>query len=273
MIRLPLAMMAWVIVSGIVESTGFTAAEPARSRVVGHRGLLLHAPENTLAGFQACLDLRLGFEFDVQKTKDGELVCIHDDDVKRTTGGTGKVAERTLAEIRQLDAGKWFDPKFAGEKVPTIDEVLKLVSDYKQHDVLIAVDLKAAGVEEDTVRLAARHAVLHRLLFIGLTIEDSAVRDRLKAASAKVKTAVVANKPDEFDTAVKAKNGDWVYFRYLPSKAEMAAVRAAGKKAFIAGKTVAGREESNWKEADALGIDGILTDHALDLANTIRSKR
>lgn len=249
------------------------AAEPQRPLVVAHRGLLLHAPENTLANFQACLDLRLGFEFDVQKTKDGELVCIHDDDVKRTTDGAGRVAELTLAEIRKLDAGRWFDKKFAGEKVPTIDEVLKLVSDYKQHEVLIAVDLKAADVEAEVVRLAEKHAVLHRLLFIGTTIEDSAVRDKLKTMSSKARTSVVANKPEEFDAALKATNGDWVYFRYLPPKAQMDAVRAAGKKAFIAGKTVAGHEVENWKAAADVGIDGILTDHALDLAATLRPKR
>ena len=67
-------------------------------------------------------------------------------DVIRTTNGTGKVSELTLEEIRRLDAGSWFDPKFAGEKVPTIEDVLKLVAEYQQHDVLIAVDLKAVGV-------------------------------------------------------------------------------------------------------------------------------
>ncbi len=89
--------------------------------IVAHRGLLRHAPENTLANFRACLELRLGFEFDVQRTKDGHLICIHDDTVDRTTNGTGKVADLTLEEIRQLDAGSWFDPKFAGEKAEYVE--------------------------------------------------------------------------------------------------------------------------------------------------------
>src|SRR2546426_3765520 len=59
--------------------------------LVAHRGLLKHAPENTLASFAACLELRLGFELDIRRTKDGHLVCLHDDDVRRTTNGTGKV--------------------------------------------------------------------------------------------------------------------------------------------------------------------------------------
>lgn len=137
------------------------AAEPPL--IVAHRGLLLHAPENTLANFRACLELRLGFKFDVDKTKDGHLVCSHDGTVERTTNGTGNVADLTLQEIRSLDAGGWFDSKFAGEKIPAIDEVLKLVAEYSEHTVLIAVDLKAEEVEQDVVRLAEKHKVLYQL--------------------------------------------------------------------------------------------------------------
>ena len=110
-----------------------------------------------MANFRACLELRLGFEFDVQRTKDGQLVCIHDDTVNRTTSGTGKVSDQTLDEIRRLDAGSWLDSKFAGEKVPTIEEVMKLIGEHRQQYVLIAVDLKAEGVEQEVVRLAEQH--------------------------------------------------------------------------------------------------------------------
>ena len=63
------------------------AADP-QPLIVARRGLLLHAPENTLANFRACLELRLGFEFDVERTKDGHLVCIHDGTVDRTTSAS-----------------------------------------------------------------------------------------------------------------------------------------------------------------------------------------
>src|SRR5205814_4104078 len=82
--------------------------------VVGHRGLLNEAPENTLANFRACLDLRLGFEFDVQRTKDGHLVCLHDSTLDRTTNGQGNVSEHSLDQIREPDAGRWFAPECAG---------------------------------------------------------------------------------------------------------------------------------------------------------------
>lgn len=144
--------------------------------IVGHRGLLLHSPENTLANFRACLDIRLGIEFDVRRTKDGHLVCMHDGTVDRTTNGKGKVAELTLEQIRQFDAGSWFDPRFAGEKVPTYEEIMQLLAQHPEKNFLVAVDIKVEDVEPDVVRLAEKHKVLHRLLFIGKTISEPAVR-------------------------------------------------------------------------------------------------
>jgi glycerophosphoryl diester phosphodiesterase len=249
------------------------AEELTRPLIVAHRGLLQHAPENTLSNFRACLELRLGFEFDVQRTKDGQLVCIHDDTVDRTTNGTGKVADLTLAEIRQLDAGGWFDPQFAGERIPTVDEVLALVADHRQQDVLIAVDLKAKAVEVDVVRLSENHKVLHRLLFIGTTISEPEVRARIKAASTKAQTATVANNADEFSKALAAPNTDCVYFRYLPPREQIEAVRDAGKQSFIAGTTVSGNVPESWWQAAAVGINGILTDYPFELRAMLRKNR
>lgn len=254
----------------LVVQAGTNASEPILPLIVGHRGLLLHAPENTLTNFRACLELRLGFEFDVQRTKDGALVCIHDATVDRTTNGTAKVADLTLAQLRELDAGSWFDPKFAGEKVPTVDEVLVLISEYKQHEVLIAVDLKAENVEEEVVRLAEKHGVLDRLLFIGRTITEPMARRTIRKASDKAHVATLARSPDEFSGALADPDSDWVYLRYLPSKEEMSTVRKAGKKAFISGPPMVGQVPDNWHQAVELGIDGILTDYPLNLRSTLR---
>jgi glycerophosphoryl diester phosphodiesterase len=257
----------------LVTDAAVRADDAPRTLVVGHRGLLRHAPENTLAGFRACLELRLGFEFDVARTKDGHLVCVHDNTVARTTDGTGTVSEMTLAQIRRLDAGRRFDRKFAGERVPTVEEVLKLVAEYKKHEVLIAVDLKTEGVEEEVVRLAEKHGVLHRLLFIGRTITDPSVRQRIKQASTHAHTAAVANNAGEFPKALAAPDADWVYFRFLPTQEQMDAVRRKGKRAFIAGRTVAGNLPDNWRAVAGTGMDGVLTDYPLELATTLREKR
>ncbi|MCB9921854.1 MAG: hypothetical protein H6822_06715 [Planctomycetaceae bacterium] len=246
------------------------AANAAEPLIVAHRGLLRHAPENTLANFRACLELRLGFEFDIERTKDGHLICIHDGTVDRTTNGTGKVSDLTLEQIQELDAGSWFDPKFAGEPIPTVDEVLRLVADFKQHDVLIAVDLKAENVGRDVVRLAEKHGVLHRLLFIGRTITEPELRKQIKGASTKAHTAAVANNAEEFPKALAAPNADWVYVRFLPTKEQIEAIHQVGKKSFIAGPTVAGNLPDSWQHCADVGLDAILADYPLELRTTLR---
>ena len=107
----------------LVSSLDGRADDRLQPLVVAHRGLLLDAPENTLANIRACLALRVGFELDVQRSADAQLVCIHDDTVDRTTDGSGRVGDMTLEQLKLLDAGRWFAPKFRGERIPTLDEV------------------------------------------------------------------------------------------------------------------------------------------------------
>ncbi|WP_298827501.1 glycerophosphodiester phosphodiesterase [uncultured Planococcus sp.] len=116
---------------------------------IAHRGASGHAPENTMEAFQKGFEMKSDYiEIDVQMTKDGELVVIHDTTVNRTTDGTGKVGDLTLEEIRQLDAGSWFSEAYAGEGVPTFEEVL----DAFRGKVGILIELKAPelypGIEE-----------------------------------------------------------------------------------------------------------------------------
>ena len=101
-------------------------AGPCRGPFISaHRGYSAVAPENTLVALEAALSARAHVaEIDVKMTKDGQLVLMHDATLDRTTDGHGPVSALTLAEIRTLDAGRWFDRKFAGTRVPTLDEVL-----------------------------------------------------------------------------------------------------------------------------------------------------
>ncbi len=97
--------------------------------VVGHRGAKMRAPENTLAGFRAAKRLGAGWvELDAKLTRDGIPVVIHDETLERTTDGAGRVDSATLKEIRFLDAGRWFAPEYAGEKVPTLAEALQVIA-------------------------------------------------------------------------------------------------------------------------------------------------
>ena len=96
-----------------------------------HRGLSRVAPENTIASFE--MAARAGFqglETDAQLTSDGHWVVIHDSRVDRTTNGTGSVMNMTLSQLRELDAGSWFDPYYSAEKIPTLDEYLRVCRVY-----------------------------------------------------------------------------------------------------------------------------------------------
>ena len=99
------------------------------TNLIAHRGYSAMAPENTLASFQAALEQPIvGVEFDVHLSADGIPVVIHDGTVDRTSNGQGKVAEKTVAQLQALDAGSWFDSRFAQETIPTLEEVLDLFS-------------------------------------------------------------------------------------------------------------------------------------------------
>jgi glycerophosphoryl diester phosphodiesterase len=96
------------------------------TKIFAHRGASGTHPENTMAAFQEAYRAQAdGIEFDVQLTKDGIPVVIHDETVDRTSNGTGWVKDLTLTELKSLDAGSWFDEKFRGERIPTLYEVLK----------------------------------------------------------------------------------------------------------------------------------------------------
>lgn len=104
---------------------------PAMNRPLlwAHRGASAQAPENTLSAFAiACAAGADGLELDVHLSRDGAAVVLHDETVDRTTNGRGLVANFTLRELQELDAGSWFSPRFAGERLPSLVEVLESFS-------------------------------------------------------------------------------------------------------------------------------------------------
>lgn len=95
--------------------------------IIAHRGASAYAPENTMIAFERAVAMETHwFELDCTLTKDGEVVVIHDDTIDRTAGKPGKVADLTLAELKEYDVGTWFDPKFSSQRIPTLGEALDL---------------------------------------------------------------------------------------------------------------------------------------------------
>ena len=100
------------------------------TEIVAHRGSRINRPENTLAAFEEAVRVGAdGIELDIHLSKDGEVVVIHDETVDRTTDGCGRISQMTVADLRELDAGAWFDVAFAGQKIPTLLEVFELLEE------------------------------------------------------------------------------------------------------------------------------------------------
>ena len=133
---------------------------------IAHRGGEAYAPENTLAAFRRTLEYNIGWiETDVRRTKDNQLVLLHDELVDRTTDGRGSVHDFSLVELRNLDAGSWFGPEFAGERVPTLDELFELCSDRVNY----LLEIKDPGLIEEKLAESIRESgLLDNIFVIGM---------------------------------------------------------------------------------------------------------
>jgi glycerophosphoryl diester phosphodiesterase len=168
-------------------------------RIGGHRGDPEGAPENTLAAFEAAVALGVDYvETDVQRTADGVLVVLHDDEVDRTTNGTGRVDELLAADVRRLDAG-------GGERVLVVEELLDWAN---ERQVPVELDVKAPGIGADLAGLVARSKARP------LVSLCSALPDELAAAKSVLPDLpcflILEERPPDVVGAVKACRADGV---------------------------------------------------------------
>lgn len=132
------------------------------TKIFAHRGSRINRPENTLIAFEEALRVGVdGIELDVQLTKDGEIVVIHDETVDRTTSGKGYVGDMTLAELKQLDAGSWFDEMYADQTIPTLEEVFELLVAHEFTGCL-NIELKTTERRYKGIERAVYHLVESR---------------------------------------------------------------------------------------------------------------
>lgn len=122
-------------------------------RIIGHRGAAAYAPENTLEGIHTAADMGVTWvELDVKITKDQVAVLFHDEMLDRTTNGSGLIAEKTYAELQELEAGSWFGESFSGIKIPTLEEAVDILL---QHDLGLNLEIKPCpGREKETAEVA-----------------------------------------------------------------------------------------------------------------------
>jgi glycerophosphoryl diester phosphodiesterase len=163
----------------------------ARTRVIAHRGFSGAAPENTIAAVRAAIEIKADMaEIDVTLTSDGHIVVIHDETLDRTTNGNGMVSDVSRAELQLLDAGAWFAPQFAGERIPSLDAVL----DEVEGRILLNVEIKSEAVDRGIVAKVAS-AIQRRKMTDQVVVSSFSPRalEEMHAVAPEIRTAVLYN--------------------------------------------------------------------------------
>ncbi len=170
-------------------------------QIIAHRGSSSDCPENTLVSTRRAIAVgATAVEVDVRFSKDKQLVLRHDAELERTTNGKGLIGDTALAELKQLDAGSWFDPKFAGEKIPTLREVLEVCRG--RIDVLL--DLKEHGSEyAQLVAKAIQEDGDETRTIVGVRSVEQAAQFRKLLP--KARQLGLIGKPEEIEAYAQAK--------------------------------------------------------------------
>lgn len=167
--------------------------------VFGHRGAKDYAPMNTLPSFELAIEQGVdGIELDVHRTKDGHLAIVHDFTVDATTDGSGRVTDMTLAELKALDAGSYFDASYKGVQIPTLEEVFEAVG----KRVIINVEIKSDSPDTDGVeQLVADTIRRHNMRdWVIISSFDPLTLQRFRAISPDVPIAFIYMPNQKVDT-------------------------------------------------------------------------
>jgi hypothetical protein len=201
--------------------------EAAATEVVCHRGANRKAPENTRASTQICIDWGADYvEIDVRRSRDGVMYVIHDAKVDRTTDGAGFVNQLDSSEIDALDAGSWFGPEFADERVPRLEPFLEWI----RGRIRVYLDVKDADVAE-LVALVRRLELEEEAFF---WFGDEALAREFRAVAPDLRLKVNAVSPEEVRRAVDEFQADIVEvrLRHLTPEVERT-VRELGVKLMV----------------------------------------
>lgn len=174
--------------------------------IIGHRGYAARAPENTLVSIEMALDAGVhAVEFDVRVAACGTPVVIHDEALDRTTDGDGVVSQRTVGQLRTLDAGAWFDPEFAGERIPTLNETLDHVGGRARHIYPEVKGIREPSDVDGMVRSVRNRALSDRTTFISI---DWSILERIRAQDTSIRVGFIVVSADLFDEALSRAVAD-----------------------------------------------------------------
>jgi glycerophosphoryl diester phosphodiesterase len=231
-----------------------------RPLLIGHRGYPARYPENTLAAFEGAMQAGCDMiELDVTLTRDRKVVVIHDDTLERTTTGEGPVRDHTLAKIQALDAGSWFDARFAAERVPELAEVLRLTAGRCMLNIEIKESAFEAGypadaIEHQVVKLVKTSGALDRAIISSF---DRRILERISAMDAPPAIAFISDhKADQsvLDLLRAMKAYSWHPRFKVLTRDQVGTLHAAGLKVFPWTINTAAEAQ----KVLALGVDGLI---------------
>ncbi len=255
------------------RANGFLRHTGGPPLIVAHRGLSSRAPENTLASIRAALDVHAPMvEIDVHLTADDEVVAIHDRTLQRTTTGNGAVRSYALKELAAFDAGSWFDPCFAEERVPGLRDILALIG--TSADLNIEVKsypfhrVDPRHLAERTLDCVRHAGALGRVLFTSFdeTVLSEVRRQERDAPIGLLNSRLRNVFRDPIETATTLGAAVFVCARQEFRKATLAQAHDRGMAMFV--YTVNDPSDA-LRLADA-GVDGIITDVADRMLSGLR---
>ena len=211
---------------------------------IGHRGARAYAPENTLTSFKKAIEIGVdAVELDVRKTKDNQLVVIHDADVKRTTNGEGLVSELTLKEIKGFDAG-------SGEKIPTLEETL----DFLDKKVKVFIELKETGIEKQVLSIVHEKGLEKNVVIVSF-LEDAL--KKVRELDKDIETGLIyARHKNPLKAALELKANYLLALYRFTHTANVEKAHECGLKVIV--WTINSPEEV--EEYAKKGVDGIASD-------------
>jgi glycerophosphoryl diester phosphodiesterase len=267
-------MMLILVFVPISVTHGTSGNHSGRPLIIAHRGASGVAPENTMPAIDSALASGADYiEIDVHLSKDGAVIVMHDKSVDRTTDGKGEIAEMTVAEIKTLDAGSWFNETFTGTRVPTLEEVISQIDGKAR----LLIEIKKMGVENEGLEEAVIRII--RDSSAGSWCEVQSFNDEVLELFHEKAPEIILHKlivfkyrflPYAFDggiTRFSIEKYDYVkniniHYRFF-NKSLCKLIKGGGKKIFLWGC----REESPCFPFDN-GCDGIITDFPANFINT-----
>lgn len=214
---------------------------------IGHRGAAGHAPENTLLSLEKAISFKLDFvEVDVQRTRDGHLVILHDERVDRTTNGTGLVSDMTLLELRKLDAG-------AGQRIPMLGEVLQTASDR----IGLILEVKVEGLAKQVYETVRRSAFASPVIYASFIHNEL---ESVRAVNPQTQTMalfgrLVKKNPVAGAKSVQATHAGFNYRVLTGSLVDMCHQHGLVVFAYTV------NERQDVQHIKSLGVDGIISDY------------